>query len=85
MLKNSAIKLTANKLANSSLLSGSLILVGGFVVWRLWNKQEQLQTETSKLSMQLKNVKRQVAEIKSTNEGKSDTPLSSTFKKFFSR
>ena len=85
MLKNSAIKITANKLANSSLLSGSLILVGGFVAWRLWSKQEQLQTETKKLGMQLKNVKREVAEIKATNKGESDAPLSSAFKKFFSR
>ncbi len=85
MLKNSAIKITANKLANTSLLSGSLILIGGIVVWRLWNKQEQLETETSKLSMQLKNVKRQVAEIKETKDGKPEAPASFSFKNWFKR
>ena len=90
MLKNTAIKivtskLAASKLANVPLLPGSLILIGGLVVWRLWSKQAQLQAETSVLSDELQDVKNQVAEIKATSDGKSETSLSSTFKKLFNR
>lgn len=84
MLDNTAVKIAASKLTNTSLLPGSLILLGGIVVWQLWSRQTQLQTETSKLNMQLKNVKRQVEEIKTTS-AKSETPISTTFKKFFNR
>ena len=85
MLKNTAVNLVTGKLANASLLPGSLILIGGLVVWRLWSKQVQLQTETSELSNELQDVKKQVAEIKATNDGKSETTLSSAFKSLFNR
>ncbi len=85
MLKNTAIKIATSKLANAPLLPGSLILIGGLVVWRLWSKQLQLQAETSVLSDELQDVKKQVAEIKVTNDGKSETSLTSTFKKLFNR
>ena len=85
MLENTAIKIVTGKLVNAPLLPGSLILVGGLVAWRLWSKQMQLQAETSALSDELQDVKKQVAEIKVTNDGKSETSLSSTFKKLFNR
>ena len=85
MLKNTAIKIATTKLANASLLPGSLVLIGGLVVWRLWSKQVQLQTQTSELSNALQDVKKQVAKIKTTNDDKPESPLSSTFKKFFNR
>ncbi len=85
MVKNSAIKLAANKLANSSLLPGSLILIGGLVAWKLWARQDELQIETRKLAMQLKNVKRQIAEIMDDQQKKTDESASSVFRKFFNR
>ncbi len=85
MFENTAIKITTSKLASTSasLLPGSLILVSGIVVWRLWYKQEQLQTKTSALNKELKYLKKQIAEIKATNKadsGPADS-LSSSFKK----
>ena len=62
MVENTAIKITTSKLA--SLLPGSLILISGIVVWRLWYKQAQLQTKTSELNDELKYLKKQIAEIK---------------------
>ncbi len=85
MLKNSAISFTASKLANSSLVSGSLFLVGGIVIWKLWSRQEQLQAEIKKLGLQMKNVKRQVKEIGETHQDKTDEAATSVFKKFFHR
>jgi len=85
MFENTAIKITTSKLASTSasLLPGSLILVSGIVVWRLWYKQAQLQTKTSELSNELKHLKKQIAEIKSTNKEDSGptAPLSSSLKK----
>lgn len=85
MLENTAIKIVTSKLAHAPLLPGSLVLISGLVVWRLWSKQAQLQAETSVLSDELQDVKNQVAEIKAINDGKSETSLSSTFKKLFNR
>ena len=85
MIKNTAYKIAASNLANVPLLPGSLILIGGLVAWRLWNKQVQLQTEASELSAEIQAVKKQVAEIKATNDDKSETSLSSTFSNFFKR
>lgn len=82
MFKNTAIKIGTTKLASVSLLSSSLVLVSGIVVWRLWKKQTQLQTKTGELSDELKHVKKQVAEIKAGNEETSS--LSSSFKKMAS-
>ena len=84
MLKNSAIQAATGKLASASLLSGSLVLVGGVVAWRLWQQQKQLQTKTSGLSNELKDVKKQLAEIKiKANKNPADS-LSSSFKKLAS-
>lgn len=89
MFENTAIKMTTSKLASTSasLLPGSLILISGIVVWRLWRKQEQLQTKTSQLSNELKYLKKQLAEVKATNKATnkadsgSEAPLSSSLKK----
>ena len=66
MFENTAIKLSTSKLASASasLLPGSLILISGIVVWRLWYNQTQLQTKTSELNDELKYLKKQLAEIK---------------------
>lgn len=76
MLKNTAIQITKAKLAGASLLSGSLILVGGYVVWQLWRNQAQLQTKTSELSNELKDVKKQVAEFEVANINQGPAPTS---------
>ena len=85
MFENTAIKITTSKLASSSasLLPGSLILISGIVVWRLWYNQAQLQTKTSELSDELKYLKKQMADIKTTNKADSGpaAPLSSSLKK----
>jgi len=85
MLEKTVIKIVTGKLANAPILPGSLILIGGLVVWRLWSKQLQLQAETGVLSDELQDVKKQISEIKATGEDDSETSLSSTFKKFFYR
>ncbi len=79
MFENTAFKITTSKLAStsSSLLPGSLILLGGFVVWRLWYNQAQLQTKTSDLSDELKRLKKQIREIKATNKTDSSSVVSS--------
>lgn len=82
MLEN-AIKITTSKLVSTSLLSGSLILIGGIVVWRLWRKQTQLQTQTTKMLDELTGVKKQMAELKVDRESE-EAPLSSSFKKLAS-
>jgi len=75
MFENTAIKITTSKLAttSASLLPGSLILISGFVVWRLWYKQAQLQTETSELNDELNVLKKQMAEIQATNKENCET------------
>ena len=82
MLKNSAIKIATSRLAGTSLLPASLVLVGGIVVWRLWRKQAQLQTETNELSNELEDIKDQLADIKTDVE--SEDSLSSSFIKLAS-
>jgi len=66
MFENTAMKITASKLSSTSasLLPGSVILISGIVVWRLWNKQAQLQTKTSELDNEVKHLKQQMAEVK---------------------
>jgi len=66
MFENTAMKITASKLSSTSasLLPGSVILISGIVVWRLWNKQAQLQTKTSELDSEVKHLKKQMAEVK---------------------
>ena len=85
MLENTAIKITTNKLASTSasLLPGSVILISGIVVWRLWYKQTQLQTKTNELNNELKYLKKQIAEVKATNKADNGSvgSLSSSFKK----
>ena len=90
MFENTAIKITTSKLASTSasLLPGSLILISGIVVWRLWYKQAQLQTKTSELNDELKHLNKQMAEIKMAEikaTYKADSgpiaPLSSSLKK----
>ena len=85
MFKNSAVKIASSKFASapllpsSSILPFSLLLLSGIVVWKLWRKQGQLQTQTNELSDELKNIKKQVAKIKTTE--KADTTLSPSLKK----
>lgn len=76
MLKNSVIKTASQKVAGTSLLSGSLVLVGGVVIWHLWRKQAQLSTETNELSNQLEDIKDQLAEMKTEGESESESEVS---------
>ena len=85
MFKNTAIKITTNKLASTSasLLPGTLVIISGIVVWRLWYKQAQLQTKTSEMSDELKYIKKQIAKTKATHKAdkESEDSLSSSLKK----
>ncbi len=84
MLKNSVIKTASHKVAGTSLLSGSLLLVGGVVIWHLWRKQAQLSIETDELSNQLEDIKDQLAEMKTEGESESEVSFSSSLKKLAS-
>lgn len=82
MLKNSAIQIAKSKLVSTSFLTGSLVLIGGIVIWQLWRKQVQLSTETDGLSDELNNIKKQLAEVKKDSE--STISMSSSLKKLSS-
>ena len=75
MIENTAFKMTSSKLASTSasLLPGTLILLSGVIVWRLWHRQTQLQTTTSEINNELKRLQLQIAEIKATNKAGSGT------------
>lgn len=79
MLDNPAFKIAANKLTNSSLVSGSLIVVGGILIWRLWSNQEQIQAKIKQLNSELQDVKKQVSD----KDDKSKSSFTSSIKKFF--
>ena len=83
MLKNTAIQIATSKLASTSLLSGSLFLIGGVVVWQLWRKQLQLQTKTNKLSNEFKEFKQQAVYTNASDNTGSESvvPFSSPQKK----
>lgn len=82
MLENSAIKLASVKFAGISLLPGSLLLVSGIIIWRLWRNQTQLKSETCELSDELKQLKKQVSENQAAFEESIQTniPASSSSK-----
>lgn len=82
MLKNSLIQIVSRKAVGTSLLSGSLVLVGGVVVWRLWRKQAQLSSQANELSEELEDIKDQLAEIETNSEP--EDPFSSSLKKLAS-
>jgi len=84
MLKNSVIQIASRKIAGTSLMSGSLILVGGVVIWRLWRKQAQLSTETSELSNELENIKDELATMKTESKSESEDSFTSSLKKLVS-
>lgn len=90
MFKNHVFKLTTAKVVSaplipSSLLPGTLFLIGGLVIWRLWHKQAKLQVQTSDLSDELKGMKKQITKIKEKSESKtmsgSAAPLADSLKK----
>lgn len=98
MFENSAIKIATGKAISSStpFIPGSMILLSGYVVWKLWKKQTQMQEATSELSKELKIVRKQVAGIKVTTEKQSEkenkktgsehvAALSDSFKSLFNR
>ena len=88
MFENTAIKISTGKLASTSasFLPGTLILVSGIVVWRLWHNQAQLQTKTRELNNEVKYLKKQIAEIKASRkaDNSSKVPFSSSLKKMAS-
>jgi len=72
MLQNSASQLIAGKLAATSLLPSSLILIGGLAIWQLWRRQTQLQNKTIQLNNELNSVKKRLAKTNaSRNNNKS--------------
>ncbi len=75
MFENSAIKIATSKAISSSapFIPGSMILLSGYVVWKLWKKQTQMQEATSELSKELKIVRKQVAGIKVSIEKEKET------------
>lgn len=94
MYKNSAFKVVSGKIASvpllstSTILPGSLLLIGGIVFWQFWKRQGQLHAQTSELSDDLKKLKKQVAKIKADsndNNKKLAVSIPPSFKKFFNR
>lgn len=81
-MRNFAVQIASRKLAGTSLLSGSFILIGGVVVWRLWRRQTQLSAEASGLSNEIKDIKKQLSEIEADSQ--SAEPFSSSLKKLAS-
>lgn len=93
MYKSSAVKIVSGKLVSAPLLStstilpSSLFLIGGIVVWRLWKRQGQLNTQTSELGDEVQKLKKQVTKIKaaSSDSKKPTVNIPPSFKKFFNR
>jgi len=77
MLENSVVQISTCKLLCASLLPSSALLVSGIIIWRIWlNKQSRLQTETDVLNDELKQIKKQMADLqRAHNKAKSDQPM----------
>ncbi|RUM43404.1 MAG: hypothetical protein DSY80_05700 [Desulfocapsa sp.] len=93
MFENTAFKITTGKLAATPLIPGSvffpgsLLVIGGIVIWKLWRQQEQLQAQTSELSNELKAIKKKIAGIEQVKRAKTESaaPLSSNLKNIIQR
>jgi len=68
MLENNVIQISAGKLLGVSLLPSSILLVSGIIIWQIWrNKQSRLQTETDVLNDELRQIKKQMADLQTAN------------------
>jgi ABC-type transport system involved in cytochrome bd biosynthesis fused ATPase/permease subunit len=68
MLENSVVQISTGKLLGASLLPSSLLLVSGIIIWRIWrNKQSRLQTKTDALNDELRQIKKQMADLQTAN------------------
>ena len=68
MLENSVVQISTVKLLGVSLLPSSILLVSGIIIWRIWrNKQSRLQTETDVLNDELRQIKKQMADLQTAN------------------
>ncbi len=64
MLENSVVQISTVKLLGVSLLPSSILLISGIIIWRIWsNKQSRLQTETDVLNDELRQIKKQMADL----------------------
>lgn len=77
MLENNVIQISTAKLLGASLLPSSILLISGIIIWRIWrNKQSRLQTETDVLNDELRQIKKQMADLQTTNnKAESDESL----------
>lgn len=68
MLENNVIQISTAKLLGASLLPSSILLISGFIIWQIWrNKQSRLQTETDVLNDELRQIKKQMADLQTAN------------------
>ncbi len=68
MLENSVVQISTGKLLGVSLLPSSILLVSGIIIWRVWrNKQLCVQTETDLLHDELRQMKKQMADLQTAN------------------
>lgn len=68
MLENNVVQISTGKLLGASLLPSSILLVSGIIIWQIWrNKQSHLQTETDMLHDELRQIKKQIADLKTAN------------------
>lgn len=68
MLENNVIQISTAKFLGASLLPSSILLISGIIIWRIWrNKQSRLQTETDVLNDELRQIKKQMADLQTAN------------------
>ncbi len=68
MLENSVVQISTAKLLGVSLLPSSILLVSGIIIWRIWhNRQSCLQTKTDVLNDELRQIKKQMADLQTAN------------------
>ena len=77
MLENSVVQISTGKLLGASLLPSSILLVSGIIIWRIWhNKHSRLQTKTDVLNDELRQIKKQMADLQPAyNKTESDEPM----------
>jgi len=68
MLENSVVQISTGKLLGATLLPSSILLLGGIIIWQIWrNKQSHLQTETDVLNDELRQIKKEMADLQTAN------------------
>jgi len=68
MLENSVVQISTGKLLGASLLPSSILLLSGIIIWQIWrNKQSRLQAKTDELNDELRQIKKQMADLQTAN------------------